>query len=802
MVKISQSGLDALTIARHSSMGTISRMSNINVIPIPNTPFVVLDGDSAISQFCLQTGRLDWDQSISTVPTIRERLYPGSVVIDAGAYIGDTTKLFEGFGCFVYAIEPREDAYMVLRHNCPNVVCLKRALGRRGQKVSFSAAMSNTHETNLGGRQVKEDPDSLIACLSLDELNLQRCDLIKIDVEGFEPFVLEGAAELIQRTKPVLHIEVNLPALSAQGFSGADSIYDIIRGWGYQFAARQPERVGTGSPWDIVCTPSQTQYNSSHANRQDGGTIRRLNSHVFRYMRPGDPSLQQINADGTAFHSLAGLERAMQDCRDHLQSDPTDVAWLFRLGQLSMASGRCFEAVGHYELLRRLAPDDLTICRAFADALGICERIPAAIREYDDLLKLNPADTSVALSLAAMLNHGGLHVQAVAVLENYMRLSPERADVLEALAQSLCQTGAYQRAAIVAKQATRLAATSSQTWNLLGVIQLCADDLSGAEKSFDHSLSIDPRNGDAHLNLAVTYRAQDRHSEAMAVFEYAMALYHAEPTFWQPAFDKEIAVLSLMTEHRERSHETPKDLQLPSLKEDRILTVCVACYGAFPDYSIRALESIAAGQHVKKYCDVHIGLNECCPQTVQRARELRDLGLIDLLIESPKNLNKDPMLRLLIDSARTPYILWIDDDNHFADITWPAMFTAFTRAEHPFDVAGRIAHWGPARDGDAGYMDFIKARPWWRSNQFQPAKLRQWLPFAPGGVFLARTNYLRKHDFPDRGLVKAMDDVALGEMIQQVGGRLVPLPANLLKMADTDGTRRGEGMTLSDGVAR
>ena len=70
------------------------------------------------------------------------------------------------------------------------------------------------------------------------------------------------------------------------------------------------------------------------------------------------------------------------------------------------------------------------------------------------------------------------------------------------------------------------------------------------------------------------------------------------------------------------------------------------------------------------------------------------------------------------------------------------------------------------------------------------------------GFFLARTEFLRKHGFPDRGMIKAMDDVALGEMIQQVGGRLVPFTSDLLKIAKTDGKRRGEGMTLADGVLR
>ena len=72
----------------------------------------------------------------------------------------------------------------------------------------------------------------------------------------------------------------------------------------------------------------------------------------------------------------------------------------------------------------------------------------------------------------------------------------------------------------------------------------------------------------------------------------------------------------------------------------------------------------------------------------------------------------------------------------------------------------------------------------------------------PGGLFLARTAFLRRHDFPDRGMTKALDDVLLGELVQQVGGRVAYLPAELQSVARvSDGHRRGEGFLLVPGGA-
>lgn len=45
--------------------------------------------------------------------------------------------------------------------------------------------------------------------ISLDSLKINHVDLIKIDVEGFERQVLDGANSLIKRCSPVIFLEIN-----------------------------------------------------------------------------------------------------------------------------------------------------------------------------------------------------------------------------------------------------------------------------------------------------------------------------------------------------------------------------------------------------------------------------------------------------------------------------------------------------------------------------------------------------------------------------------------------------------------
>lgn len=56
--------------------------------------------------------------------------------------------------------------------------------------------------TNNGGRQAKVD------LVAIDSMRLDDLDLMKIDTQGWEERVLDGAKETIQRCKPVLILEV------------------------------------------------------------------------------------------------------------------------------------------------------------------------------------------------------------------------------------------------------------------------------------------------------------------------------------------------------------------------------------------------------------------------------------------------------------------------------------------------------------------------------------------------------------------------------------------------------------------
>ena len=220
------------------------------------------------------------------------------------------------------------------------------------------------------------------------------------------------------------------------------------------------------------------------------------------------------------------------------------------------------------------------------------------------------------------------------------------------------------------------------------------------------------------------------------------------------------------------------------------ISVLIGCFGDYPQYSLRAVRSVL--DECREYgFEVLVGCNACCAETVQEVRKLIDAGRIQAVIESHGNRNKDPMMRLLIDMAAGPYVLWMDDDSHVLE-GWAERLLKFMETRGPFDCAGHVFYWHKNDE----YRVFLRQRPWYISEQAylhgQDHQERTW--FATGGFFIARTEFLRTHDFPDRRMIKHRDDIVLGDLISQHHGRLIPFDGAIMeRVRISDGNRRGTG---------
>lgn len=151
----------------------------------------------------------------------------GVVLIDCGANIGALTLPWamhmRGWG-FVLAIEAQLRLFYALcgnitMNNLFNVEAVNAVIGNhkgtaRVPRVDYSLASSyGSLEINpkkipeFIGQKIDYDKGVLVQATTLDSLNLQRVDFIKLDIEGMELEALEGADATIRRDRPVLLVE-------------------------------------------------------------------------------------------------------------------------------------------------------------------------------------------------------------------------------------------------------------------------------------------------------------------------------------------------------------------------------------------------------------------------------------------------------------------------------------------------------------------------------------------------------------------------------------------------------------------
>jgi FkbM family methyltransferase len=182
--------------------------------------------DQYISQNIAVNG--EWEPHIRAV--LHNFLKPGMVAIDVGANIGAHTLLMSQLVTEtgkVLAFEPNEYNYTVLLLNSItskslNISLYKQGCGEHTETRYMDAKWQSVdHVDNYGCITLNKEntsADTAIDIISIDSLNLERLDLIKIDAEYMEEQVLKGMKDTIQRLRPIIILEIHaneIPTIQA-----------------------------------------------------------------------------------------------------------------------------------------------------------------------------------------------------------------------------------------------------------------------------------------------------------------------------------------------------------------------------------------------------------------------------------------------------------------------------------------------------------------------------------------------------------------------------------------------------------
>lgn len=140
---------------------------------------------------------------------ILERAKKDTIIVDIGSNIGNHSLYLAAHGFDVYAFEANQELCNILKISIELNGFKKLKLYEFGlSDKKEMAVLDNLNPENLGGQSLKIKDFGNIVLYPLDDIKFEKdVSVLKIDVEGMETKVLNGAINTIKKYRPILYIE-------------------------------------------------------------------------------------------------------------------------------------------------------------------------------------------------------------------------------------------------------------------------------------------------------------------------------------------------------------------------------------------------------------------------------------------------------------------------------------------------------------------------------------------------------------------------------------------------------------------
>jgi FkbM family methyltransferase len=161
---------------------------------------------------------LIWETHLHEV--FSQYITPESIVIEGGSHIGSHTIKLGMLAKHVFAFEPMQSSYNILEQNIIRNNLKNITLSNNGLSNSCSTAQFDWIPIdNPGGSGLSNNPMGIppwfkketntypVNLITIDSLQLNKLDFIKLDIEGYESFAISGGFETIKKYKPIITLE-------------------------------------------------------------------------------------------------------------------------------------------------------------------------------------------------------------------------------------------------------------------------------------------------------------------------------------------------------------------------------------------------------------------------------------------------------------------------------------------------------------------------------------------------------------------------------------------------------------------
>lgn len=173
-------------------------------------------------------------QAMGTVGATIEK--PLGLALDIGAHVGLWSRVLCAYFSRVIAFEP-VDAFAdcftrnMLETGRAGVELHRVALGNHDCPAHMVTPAGNSGNAHVS-RGGNSSASTLVRMRKLDGLDLPKVDFIKLDVEGFEAYVIDGADYIIRRDRPVIVVECKPGNAERYGLQQQEALYKLTRDFG------------------------------------------------------------------------------------------------------------------------------------------------------------------------------------------------------------------------------------------------------------------------------------------------------------------------------------------------------------------------------------------------------------------------------------------------------------------------------------------------------------------------------------------------------------------------------------------
>jgi FkbM family methyltransferase len=358
------------------------------------------------------------------------------LAIDIGAHVGMWSKyLVEKFKR-VIAFEPMPQMRACLDRNVVSdrLQVIPIALGNEHGAVSFDYDEAHTGATHINRKQ-----PGLIPIGKLDDFKLTGIGYIKLDTEGFELNVLEGARETLLASKPIIIVEdklhgvrhygqkpyASIELLESLGAAVLDRVVDdFIVGW--------PDAPGKVNP--VTHAPIDQEL-PHHVARHQSGDVLGARIGYRKLLRHFPRHAELLNMLAIAEMQLANTGAAIEFAIQAVETNPAEARYQNTLGTCLWMGGHGDEAI---DTLRRAIRVNPSLCEAYANLGEILEMKGDAAQAadcYAQAIQLKPDSPRVLCRLGKLHAAHGSPQKASTLFQQALKLQPENKAAREGLAK-------------------------------------------------------------------------------------------------------------------------------------------------------------------------------------------------------------------------------------------------------------------------------------------------------------------------------------------------------------------------------